>query len=66
MNEIKESTKKSALEIKEIEVTPEMIEAGLYEHREHHYDTDITYMLESIFRAMFYAKPDASISKPSR
>lgn len=43
-----------------IAITPEMIEAGLGELREHHYDTDVGYMLECVYRAMAYAKPAAS------
>jgi len=55
-----------AKESAEIEVTPEMIEAGLYEFRQHHYDTDVGYVLESVFRAMDYARLDASASRVSR
>ncbi len=47
----------------EIEITPEMIEAGLQEMREHHYDTDVGYMLECVYRAMVYATRQASSSK---
>jgi hypothetical protein len=38
----------------EIPVTEAMIDAGLEIFREHHYDTDIRWMLESVFRAMVY------------
>ena len=39
----------------EIEVTPEMIEAGLEELSEHRYGSDARYVLESVYRAMAYA-----------
>ena len=48
----------------EIEVTEKMIEEGRREFWEHKYDTDIPYMLESVFRAMSYANVrSASSSK---
>ncbi len=50
----------------EIEVTPEMIEAGRQEMREHHYDTEIGYMLECVYRAMSYASCPASSTKPPK
>lgn len=40
----------------EIVVTPQMIEAGLEEMREHHYGEDVRYMVECVFRAMAYAQ----------
>ena len=43
----------------EIPVTPQMVDAGLHEMREHHYETDVRWMLESVFRAMVYARLDA-------
>lgn len=50
----------------EIEVTPEMIEAGVDELRDHHYACDTSYMVECIFRAMSYASRSASATKSPR
>lgn len=46
-----------------IEVTPEMIEAGLEELYEHHYGDDFRLMLEHIYRAMAYVSLEASSTK---
>jgi len=40
----------------EIEVTQAMIDAGLCELREHHLGDDLGYMVESVYRAMAYAR----------
>ena len=56
----------------EIEVTPEMIEAGLYELAEHRLGEPLELVLEDVFRAMAYARPEshgkasASSSSPPR
>jgi hypothetical protein len=50
----------------EIEVTPAMIEAGLYELYEHNFGDDVKLVLEDVYRAMAYAvgdKVSASASK---
>jgi hypothetical protein len=48
-----------------IEVTPEMIAAGLEELRDHHLGDDWPYVLESVFRAMLYeSKLASSINEP--
>lgn len=49
-----------------IDVTPQMVEAGLAEFRDHRYDTGVRYMLESVYRAMAYANLDASSTSPSK
>ena len=38
----------------EIEITPQMIEAGLYELYDHRFGEDIRLVLEDVFRAMAY------------
>jgi hypothetical protein len=43
-----------------IEVTPQMVEAGLSELREHHFGGDLAYIVECVFRAMVYARDSAS------
>lgn len=48
-----------------IEVTDAMIAAGLDEFREHHYGSDVPYVLESVYRAMAYASLDASAKSAS-
>ena len=49
----------------EIPVSDLMIEAGLEAFREHHYDSDVRYMLECVFRAMAYEGLHAcSITRP--
>lgn len=53
-------------QVNEIEVSTQMIEAGLIEFREHHYDVDVGHMLESVYRAMAYAKPNASSNRLER
>lgn len=53
-------------EIEEIEVTPAMIEAGINEMREHHYEGDVRYMLESVYRAMAYSKRSASSNRSDK
>lgn len=47
-------------------VTPEMVRAGLQEFGEHHYGSDIAYVLECVYRAMHYESPAASLSKSSQ
>ena len=44
----------------QIEVTETMIDAGREEFQRHHYDADVGWMLESVYRAMAYASLDAS------
>ncbi len=39
----------------EIDVTKEMVDAGLDELRQHHFAGDVRYMVEEVYRAMFYA-----------
>ena len=48
-----------AFDVEEIEVSPEMVKAGLYELREHSYGDDIAYVLECVYRAMEYARRDS-------
>lgn len=43
--------------VPQIEVTPEMIEAGMDELSEHAYTGDLKYMIECVFRAMAYVSP---------
>lgn len=50
----------------EIEVTPQMVEAGLEELSEHRYGGDLAYALESVFRAMSYARSSASATSDVR
>lgn len=50
--------------LKEIEVTPAMIEAGLDELCQHRVGTDWEVILESVYRAMAYRAP-ASITSAS-
>lgn len=40
----------------EIEITPEMVRAGLDEMREHQMMEDMSYVLECVYRAMAYAR----------
>lgn len=40
-----------------IEVTPEMVEAGLHELYEHNLGEELPYLLEAVFRAMAYRSP---------
>lgn len=49
----------------EVEVTPAMIEAGLTEMGEHRFCGDLAYMVESVFRAMHYARRAASATSDS-
>jgi hypothetical protein len=51
--------------IVEIEVTPEMVVAGLAELREHHFGEDLSYMVECIYRVMASERRPASESKPA-
>lgn len=46
----------------EIEVTPDMVDAGLDELRGHSLVGDARYMLESVYRAMAYARRSASVT----
>lgn len=50
----------------EIEVTAQMIEAGLEEMGEHHFGDDLAIVLEHVFRAMAYASLDASSTSASK
>ena len=51
----------------EIEVTRQMIEAGLDELRQHYYAGDATCMVEEVYRAMAYAaRASASTNSASR
>lgn len=47
----------------EIEVTPEMVEAGMYVLGEHRFFDDWRLVLEDVYRAMAYEKPSASAVK---
>jgi hypothetical protein len=49
-----------------VEVTDTMVAAGLEELRQHHYDDDAALMLESVFRAMDYARRSASATSASK
>jgi hypothetical protein len=40
----------------EIEITPEMIEAGIVELRDHSLAGDMRYMVQGVYRAMEYAR----------
>lgn len=44
--------------IKEIVVTEQMIDAGVEELRDRGYGDDLRYVVETVFRAMAYAKLD--------
>ena len=44
----------------EIEVTPEMVEAGKQALSEYSFADDVSYVIESVFRAMLYARSVAS------
>ncbi len=50
----------------ELPVTPEMVEAGLAELRQHNFGDDVRYMLECVFRAMAYESLDASATNPAK
>lgn len=50
----------------EIEVTPEMIEAGLEELYQHRFGSDLRYVLEVVYRAMAYSSVSASLINSSR
>ena len=52
--------------VPQIEVTPEMLEAGLDELAEHSYADDLRYTLECVYRAMRYASLSASPTRDSR
>ena len=65
----KESSGRPTLPLGEIEITPQMIEAGLYELYEHHFGEDIRLVLEEVYRAMAYASQgndSASVKSPSK
>ena len=49
-----------------VEVTPEMIAAGMEELREHRFGDQASYILECIYRAMHYARLAASSTKASK
>lgn len=42
----------------QIEVTQEMIKAGLEELREHSFGENVEYLLEEVYRAMAYSSPE--------
>ena len=44
----------------EIEVTPDMIEAGMDELRDHHLGDDMSYVIEMVYRAMHHEYVSAS------
>lgn len=44
----------------QIEVTPEMLAAGLEVLREHHLGDDLAYLAEALYLAMFYRSAHAS------
>lgn len=46
----------------EVKVTCDMLSAGLEEFGQHRYGDDTKYMLESVYRAMFYASLDRASS----
>lgn len=50
----------------EIEVTPAMIDAGLEELYQHHYGEGLRHLLESVYRAMAYARVCASSTNAVR
>lgn len=50
---------------REIVVTNEMVKAGLEEMREHHYDEEMAYILECVYRAMAYESDSASSIRDS-
>jgi len=50
----------------EIEVTERMVKAGLEALQEHKYGEDLSYVLESVFRAMSYGRCSASSTSASR
>ena len=73
MTKVTDSTKdqadRPAHKSREIEVTPEMIEAGLAELYDHRFGEDVRLVLEDVYRAMAYASHgsvSASCTKPSR
>ncbi len=49
-----------------LEVTPSMVDAGMEEFRKHHYDGDVRYMLESVFRELHSASFTASSSRADK
>ncbi len=61
-----ESEQRQAGAFEQIEVTSEMIAAGLDELRERHFDDGLSYVLESVYRAMAYARPSASATNSIR
>lgn len=50
----------------EIEVTREMVEAGVAELREHHIGDDLGYAVEAVFRAVAYLSTSASFTIPTK
>lgn len=50
----------------EIEVTAEVVKAGMYEIADHQHGDDIGYILVYVYRAMDYAREDASLTRNSR
>lgn len=49
-----------------VEVTPAMVEVGIDELCEERFGGDMAYLVEKIYRAMFYASPRASEIRESR
>ena len=48
------ATPQGSARAKGVEVTSKMIEAGMLEMREHHLGDDLAYVIECVYRAMFY------------
>lgn len=55
-----QSLHKSRQASAQIEVTPQMIEAGVEEMREHNIGDDLGYVVEVVYRAMAYESRPAS------
>lgn len=49
-----------------VEVTAEMTRAGLQEFAEHRFGDELEYVLECVYRAMHYAREDASSTRSLR
>lgn len=50
--------------VQEIQITQEMIEAGLDEMRQHQIGDDLGYVVECVYRAMAYSRFSASSTNP--
>lgn len=55
-----QNRRKAVRDRPEIEVTPEMVAAGLQALSEHSFSDELPYVLESVYRAMAYARALAS------